>query len=58
MSHYLLKQNPIMESFFLAALGLRCCMRAFSLIAVSRSYSLAAMLQLLIAVKSLVEYRL
>ena len=38
---------------FLAVLGLRCC-SGFSLVVVSRSYSLAAMCQLLIVVASLV----
>ena len=37
----------------LAVLGLRCC-SGFSLVAVSRSYSLVAMCQLLIVVASLV----
>ena len=39
--------------FFLAALGLRCCM-GFSIVAASRGYSLVAMCRLLIAVASLV----
>ena len=42
---------------FLAALGLHCCM-SFSLVAVSRAYSLAAVQGLLIVVASLVDHRL
>ena len=38
-------------------LGLHCC-SGFSLVAVSRSYSLAAVCRLLIAVASLVEHGL
>ena len=41
----------------MAALGLYCC-TWFSLVAVSGSYSLIAVCELLVVVASLVEYRL
>ena len=44
---------------YLSVLGLRCCVRSFSLVAESTSYSLVAVLRLLIAVTSLVvEHKL
>ena len=54
---YFFKNNFIcLLILFLAVLGLHCC-SGFSLVAVSRGYSLVVVCRHLIAVESLVEYR-